>query len=292
MRKLLATMAITSAFALAGASFSLYAETASDGYPYCTNGSSDTGGGWGWDPAVTDPKGTHSCHTRSAASTGTSVNTAGTGGGVASDGYPNCTNGSSTGGGWGWDPAVTDPKGTHSCHAVGSGGSTGTSGSAAGGVASDGYPNCTNGSSTGGGWGWDPAVTDPKGTHSCHVAGSGGTGSGSAAGGVASDGFPYCTNGSDTGGSWGWDPAVTDPKGNHSCHTAAGATSSRSLGGTAQNGKPYCTGNAGKGFGNAFACDRLSCAKNDEQGTVICVVSSTKINLDAGAYSVSSVPNR
>ncbi len=33
---------------------------APNGFPYCTNGS-DTGGGWGWDPGVTDPRGSHSC---------------------------------------------------------------------------------------------------------------------------------------------------------------------------------------------------------------------------------------
>jgi len=40
------------------AAFSLTAYGA--GYPYCTNGS-NTGNGYGWDPAVTDPKGSHSC---------------------------------------------------------------------------------------------------------------------------------------------------------------------------------------------------------------------------------------
>jgi len=29
------------------------------------------------------------------------------------------------------------------------------------------YPYCTNGSNTGNGYGWDPAVTDPNGSHSC-----------------------------------------------------------------------------------------------------------------------------
>ena len=31
------------------------------------------------------------------------------------------------------------------------------------------YPYCTNGSNTGNGYGWDPAVTDPNGSHSCRV---------------------------------------------------------------------------------------------------------------------------
>lgn len=31
------------------------------------------------------------------------------------------------------------------------------------------YPLCTNGSNTGSGYGWDPAVKDPKGSHSCRV---------------------------------------------------------------------------------------------------------------------------
>ena len=35
-------------------------KTGPNGYPYCTNGS-DTGGGYGWDTSVTDPRGSHSC---------------------------------------------------------------------------------------------------------------------------------------------------------------------------------------------------------------------------------------
>lgn len=69
----------------------------------------------------------------------------------------------------------------------------------------NGYPYCTNGSNTGGGYGWDPRVTDPKGSHSCLVAPTG------------PNGYPYCTNGSNTGGGYGWDPDVTDPRGSHSC---------------------------------------------------------------------------
>lgn len=69
----------------------------------------------------------------------------------------------------------------------------------------NGYPYCTNGSNTGGGYGWDPRVTDPRGSHSCLVAPTG------------PNGYPYCTNGSNTGGGYGWDPDVTDPRGSHSC---------------------------------------------------------------------------
>jgi hypothetical protein len=39
------------------------ATTAPNGYPYCTNGSNN-GDGWGWDEAVSDPNGSHSCVAR------------------------------------------------------------------------------------------------------------------------------------------------------------------------------------------------------------------------------------
>ena len=127
---------------------------------------------------------------------------------TATDGYPYCTNGSNTGNGWEWDPAVQDPKGGHSCHVP----------QASANGATDGYPDCTNGTAgDGNGWGWDTAVKDPKGGHSCHVAS--GTDSANKA---AADGYPYCTNGtSGDGNGWGSDTAVKDPKGGHSCHVQA-----------------------------------------------------------------------
>ena len=75
-------------------------------------------------------------------------------------------------------------------------------------VGQNGYPYCTNGSSTGGGYGWDLSVTDPKGFHSCLVP---------PVPQIGPNGYPYCTNGSSTGWGYGWDLSVTDPKGSHSC---------------------------------------------------------------------------
>ena len=106
------------------------ATTGANGYPYCTNGS-DTGGGYGWDESVIDPKGTHSClvpggATTSVSSGGTAVSSVSIGGNTATsvsvgggatgpNGYPYCTNGSYTGKGYGWDISVIDPNGSHSC---------------------------------------------------------------------------------------------------------------------------------------------------------------------------------
>ena len=42
------------------ASNSCNGQNASNGYPYCTNGS-NTGFGWGWDTSIFDPRGSHSC---------------------------------------------------------------------------------------------------------------------------------------------------------------------------------------------------------------------------------------
>jgi hypothetical protein len=102
-------------------------DRAPNGFPYCTNGS-DNGGGWGWDESVMDPKGSHSCVVPTGtggtdvngasggdASSGNAGDSTDTGGGTAPNGYPYCTNGSNDGNGWGWDEAVTDPSGSHSC---------------------------------------------------------------------------------------------------------------------------------------------------------------------------------
>jgi len=89
---------------------------------------------------------------------------------VAANGYPYCTNGSNTGGGYGWDTKVTDPRGSHSC-LVATAQSPAPSPSPASSAKTgpNGYPYCTNGSNTGGGYGWDTSVTDPRGSHSCLV---------------------------------------------------------------------------------------------------------------------------
>lgn len=69
------------------------------------------------------------------------------------------------------------------------------------------YPYCTNGSNTGGGFGWQPDLGGPNGG-SCRVP---------EGAKVYTDpsgtSFPYCTNGSNTGGGFGWQPELGGPNG-------------------------------------------------------------------------------
>ncbi|MFD7964669.1 cellulase family glycosylhydrolase [Streptomyces zaomyceticus] len=72
-----------------------------------------------------------------------------------------------------------------------------------GGTAPNGYPYCTNGSSSdpdGDGWGWENQ-------RSCVVRG-GSADTGGSTGGTAPNGYPYCTHGSSSdpdGDGWGWE---------------------------------------------------------------------------------------
>jgi hypothetical protein len=79
------------------------AESASNGYPYCSNGSSSDsdGDGWGWESSS-------SCVVKgSKADPGSSSGgSSSSGSGKASNGYPYCASGSSSdsdGDGWGWE---------------------------------------------------------------------------------------------------------------------------------------------------------------------------------------------
>ena len=144
----------------------------------------------------------------------------------AGNGYPYCTNGSNNGDGYGYDPAVVDPKGSNSCVVRGGPADSGSqpiqksqtnTDARQGANAANGFPYCTNGSNSGGGFGYDESVVDPTGSHSCIVpGGSADTGSGATIQ-KASNGYPYCTNGSNNGDGYGYDESVVDPRGSHSC---------------------------------------------------------------------------
>ncbi len=86
--------------------------------------------------------------------------------------YPYCTNGSSVGGGFGWQPELGGPNGG-SCRVPSADGASGPSITTVAPPSTTGkwcengngtcYPYCTNGSNTGGGFGWQPDLGGPNG---------------------------------------------------------------------------------------------------------------------------------
>ncbi|GAA1790200.1 hypothetical protein GCM10009682_10300 [Luedemannella flava] len=98
-RIVLLAVAAVAAAATTMVAYTAHAENASNGYPYCANGSASDpdGDGWGWENNA-------SCVVRGGrADPGAS---SGGSGGTASNGYPYCVNGSASdpdGDGWGWE---------------------------------------------------------------------------------------------------------------------------------------------------------------------------------------------
>ena len=92
--------------------------------------------------------------------------------------FPTCTNGSNTGGGFGWQPGLEGAVNGGSCRAADASVQSQAASPNQPKASGDGdkfcdqgvcYPYCTNGSNTGGGFGWQPEIKDaPKGG-SCKV---------------------------------------------------------------------------------------------------------------------------